>query len=441
MNPNKRNWTPYYLIAPTLIYLALFFAWPMFQALRLAVWDKESVLILKEDAALDSAVGGRLAQSDAVAILDKQAAPATSDSISTEQWFLVDASGEQGWVSESRIRIRDNPEVGTVRRKLGSGADPQTAIYEQTNDRSNVIAKLDATTEVSILETVKLEFWYKVSAEQDGRVQEGWATSRNIQVFDDGLSGRVDRGNAGEFTMRFLQRMVKDRFFLPALGTTVLLTLIIIPVQFVLAIIMALVIQARLKGTSWFLYIFSIPLGVSDLAVGILFFAIFTQNGLINSVMQGLGFIDSPTAFLTADNRHWIIVAIWLAEIWRATSLVMVIVVSGLQAISDEILEAAELFGASLWQRIRFVILPLLKPSLQVALILRTILALQVFAVVVALSGGDVVTVLANEAFRQYSDLRNSNMAAAYAGLILVISMVSSIFYLRAVRTSEEAGA
>jgi multiple sugar transport system permease protein len=109
-----------------------------------------------------------------------------------------------------------------------------------------------------------------------------------------------------------------------------------------------------------------------------------------------------------------------------------------LQAISQEVLEAAELFGATLWQRIRHIILPLLKPSLQVALILRTILALQVFAVVIALSGGDVVTVLSNETFRQYSEVRNPNVAAAYAGFILLLSMISAVIYLRLVRTQEE---
>ncbi|MBK7199669.1 MAG: sugar ABC transporter permease [Anaerolineae bacterium] len=117
----------------------------------------------------------------------------------------------------------------------------------------------------------------------------------------------------------------------------------------------------------------------------------------------------------------------------------MVIVVSGLQAISQEVLEAAEVFGAALWQRVRYVILPLLKPSLQVALILRTILALQVFAVVISLSGGEVVTVLANETYRQYYTLRNMNVAAAYAALILLISMFTAVFYLRMVRSQEEA--
>ncbi|HEY5573014.1 MAG TPA: sugar ABC transporter permease, partial [Anaerolineales bacterium] len=158
----------------------------------------------------------------------------------------------------------------------------------------------------------------------------------------------------------------------------------------------------------------------------------------LNSILHGLGLIDSPITYLSATRRHWIIIAIWLAEVWRATAIVMVIVVAGMQSISREVLEAAEVFGATLWQRIRYVILPLLRPSLQVALILRTILAFQVFAVVVVLSGGDVVTVLANETYRQYYDLRNVNVAASYASFILLLSILTAIFYLRAVRTQEE---
>jgi ABC-type sugar transport system permease subunit len=62
-----------------------------------------------------------------------------------------------------------------------------------------------------------------------------------------------------------------------------------------------------------------------------------------------------------------------------------------------------------------------------------------VFAVVIVLGGGDIVTVLANETYRQYYELRNLNVAAAYASFILVLSIISAIVYLRAVRTQEEA--
>ena len=280
--------------------------------------------------------------------------------------------------------------------------------------------------------------WFLIEGQDEGEIVTGWAPSRSLQIYSDGVSGRIDEGDTGQLTTVYIDKMLNDRFFRPALFTTFLLMVLIIPVQFILAIVMALVIQSRIRFNTLFLAIFAIPLAASDLAVGIVWYSIFTTNGYLNSILQMLGLIEAPITYLSADTRYWIIIAIWLAEVWRATAIVMVIVVSGLQAISQEVLEAAEIYGATLWQRIRYVMLPLLKPSLQVALILRTILALQVFAVVIALSGGDVVTVLANETYRQYYDLRNMNVAAAYAALILLISMISAIVYLRMVRTQEE---
>lgn len=453
MKKKKRNWAPYWLILPSLAYLALFFAYPMVRGLALSVWDDDAVLPLRAEAGLESDEAGRIHQGTQVALLEQQGNLLTDVSsnetnLLTEMWFNVtgeDVDGNiiSGWVPETRIRVREEAEdgtplMGTVRRRLGSDADPLTTLFAEPNENADEVGKVEASVEMQIEELATLEVWYLIRGEENGQTIEGWAPSRFIQVFGDEVSGRVDRGIAGEFTLGFFEKMINDRFFGPAVRTTLLLMVLIIPTQFVLAIIMALVIQARLKFNSIFLYIFTIPLGVSDLAVGILFFSIFTQNGLFNSILQGLGLIDSARPYLTADSRQWIIAAIWLAEVWRATSIVMVIVVSGLQAISDEVLEAAELFGAGLWQRLRHVILPLLKPSLQVALILRTILALQVFAVVIALSGGDVVTVLANETYRQYFEFRNANVASAYALFILAISMISAVFYLRAVRTQQE---
>jgi multiple sugar transport system permease protein len=450
----RRRWTPYLLLLPTALYLAFFFLWPMVQAMRLAVWSNNTVLALNDEPTHDSGGAGRLPRGSAITILEREGNPITPDDTPTaatltERWFFVRGEsvvGEviDGWTSDSRIRVREEaadgtPLVGTVRRVLGSGADPLTSVYSEADDDSLLVGQMEANTEVDIVEFSILEVWYQIQGMVEDETITGWTPSRYVQAFDGSDQGRVDRGNAGEFTADHIRRMVQNRFFWPALRTTILLMVIIIPIQFVLAIIMALVIQARLRGNSWLLYIFAIPLGVSDLAVGIVWFAVFTQNGFLNSILDGLGLITTARPYLTANTRGWIIFAIVLAEVWRATSIVMIIVVSGLQAISQEVLEAAEVFGASLWQRVRHVILPLLKPSLQVALILRTILALQVFAVVVALSGGDVVTVLANETYRQYVDLRNPNLAAAYAGLILALSMISSVIYLRLVRTQEEA--
>ncbi len=451
----KRQLAPYVLILPTLLYLAIFFAWPMVRAVRLAVWDEGALLTLREEASSRSASAGALRQGTQVTLLERRGIIAETKELTgrtalTETWFRVlgaDPDGVQveGWAPESRVRVRATddqgaPVEGTIRPKLGATADPLTTLYVEPNERSAVAGKLAGGAVVRFEERATLEVWFRIEGQHDEEMITGWAPSRALQVYGDGLNGRIDTGDTGQFTTAYIERMLNDRFFRPALGTTLLLMVIIIPVQFVLAIIMALVIQARLKFNTIFLAIFAIPLAASDLAVGIVWYSVFTQSGYLNSILQGLGLISSAQTYLTADTRHWIIIAIWLAEVWRATAIVMVIVVSGLQAISQEVLEAAEVFGATLWQRVRHVILPLLKPSLQVALILRTILALQVFAVVIALSGGDVVTVLANETYRQYYTLRNMNVAAAYPGFILLISMVSAVIYLRMVRTQEEAG-
>jgi len=447
---------PYLLIAPALLYLALFFAYPMYQGLVLAIYDDEANLPLLDEPRSGASEAVAIPQGTALTILDRQGRLLTDDGgdgdLLTEQWFLVTGDGVDGpvdgWVPEARIRVRDedasgNPTGGTVRPVLAENVDPLTAVRSDPDEEAATVGQLDQRTAVTIDEVAVLEVWFLVQAADDGAtgdsgVSQGWAPSRYLQIFDDGENGRVDEGTSGEITGRFIDKMLDDRFFGPALRTTLLLMVLIIPAQFVLAMAMALIIHARVRLSSGFLYVFSLPIGMSDLAVGILFFSIFTGNGLLNSILDGLGIIDGPQSFLTAQTRNWIIAAIVLAELWRATSIVMVILVSGLQAIPDETLEAAELFGASYWQRIRHIMLPLLRPSIQVALILRTILAFQVFAVVVALSGGDVVTVLANETYRQYFEFRDDNVASAYAVFILLLSIASAVFYLRSVRTQEQ---
>lgn len=451
----KYQWAPYVLILPSLIYLAVFFAWPMVRAVRLAVWDETALLTLHEEASASSSAVGTLPQGTQVALLDQQSNVATPEALAggaiTETWFRVqgedpDGNPVDGWAPESRIRVRTTgeqgqPVGGTVRPRLGATADPLTSVYAEPSDQSAVVGKLDSGAVVRIPEQAILEVWFLIEGQDGEETVTGWAPSSALQVYGDGVTGRIDEGDTGQFTTAYIESMVNDRFFKPALITTFLLMVLIIPVQFMLAIIMALVIQSQIKFNTWFLAVFAIPLAASDLAVGIVWYSIFTQSGYLNSILQMLGLIQYPQPYLTADTRYWIIIAIWLAEVWRATAIVMVIVVSGLQAISQEVLEAGEVFGAGLWQRLRHIILPLLKPSLQVALILRTILALQVFAVVIALSGGDVVTVLANETYRQYYTLRNMNVAAAYSAFILLISMFSAIVYLRMVRSNEEAAA
>jgi multiple sugar transport system permease protein len=366
--------TPYLLLLPSLLYLALFFAYPIVESFQLAFARNVSILNLRSEPNPDAAPTGALGMQVPVAVKD-------------------------------RSRLEETLPNGLKR-----------PVY-----------------------------WFLVEAnDASGKPVRGWVNQRNVFIESrtDSTEARITSGDpVREWTLEHVQRMLGDFRFGPALATTALLMVLIIPLQFVLAIIMALVLQSQIRGSSLFLYIYAIPLGISDLASGILWYAMFTQQGFINSFLVSTGLLNQPFIFIQAGNQGWMIAAIVIAEVWRATSIVMVIVVAGLQAIPRDYLEAGEVFGASLWQRLRHIILPLLKPSLQVALILRTILAFQVFAVVVALTGGDVITVLSNETFRWYDPARfnNPNVAAAYSGFIMLLSLGISMFYLRAVRSQEEA--
>ena len=249
--------------------------------------------------------------------------------------------------------------------------------------------------------------------------------------------GLAFQSEAGGYSLEPVRRMLGDGRFGDALRTTLLLVVIIVPIQFAVAMSMALVVNARLRGTDLWLYIFALPLGISELAAGIVWFSIFTEQGWLNSFLTQLGVLDRPFIFLDYQRPVLLILTIVVAEAWRATSIIMVILVAGLQGIPRDYLEAADVFGATAWQRVRHVILPLLKPSLRVALILRTILAFQVFATVIALAGS-ATNVLAGEAYRWYQNLRDARVAAAYATLILILSVVSTVLFLLLLPTEED---
>ncbi|MEX0350770.1 MAG: carbohydrate ABC transporter permease [Paracoccaceae bacterium] len=224
-----------------------------------------------------------------------------------------------------------------------------------------------------------------------------------------------------------------------SLKNTLLLAAAVVPIQLALSLLMATMVNRMQKGRDMVLYVWTIPLGISDLAAGIIWLAIFEQSGFLNSMMHGLGVIDRPVNFLSYQHPGIVFLAIALAEIWRATAIMLVILVAGIGLIPKEYYEAAEVFGASPWKRFWRITIPMLRPSLQTALILRVILAFEVFAVVAAL-GGTLFPVLMGETYAYQFDLLDGGAAAAMALIILAISIAFTLVILRALRVPKGAG-
>jgi multiple sugar transport system permease protein len=246
--------------------------------------------------------------------------------------------------------------------------------------------------------------------------------------------------SGGSWTFGHFHTIANDIDFTYAVRNTLLLTLVVVPVQVCMALGMAMMLTRVRQGRDALLYVWTVPLGISDLAAGIIWLSLLTERGYINSILMALGVIDSPQPWLSYEHPGVLFLGVVLAEIWRATAILLVIIVAGVQLIPKEYGEAAEIFGAGPWQRFFRVTVPLLKPSLQTALILRTILALEVFATV-AVIGGINMPVMLGEAFEWQFTLRDSGAASAYAVLILGLSILATVFYLIVLRTREEVRA
>ncbi|MCB1349932.1 MAG: sugar ABC transporter permease, partial [Maritimibacter sp.] len=122
----------------------------------------------------------------------------------------------------------------------------------------------------------------------------------------------------GSFSLANFQEVVGYWKFPISMKNTLLLALAVVPVQVVLALAMANMVTKMKSGRDLVLYIWTIPLGISDLAAGIIWLAIFEQSGFLNSMLHGLGMVDRPVNFLTYNNPGIVFLAIALAEIWRA---------------------------------------------------------------------------------------------------------------------------
>jgi len=210
----------------------------------------------------------------------------------------------------------------------------------------------------------------------------------------------------GVLTTKYFSKMVKHWKFDKALTNTFLVVLAIVPVQLVLSLLMASMVSTMRRGRDTILYIWTIPLGISDLAAGLIWLAIFNQTGFLNSFLHTLGFIDQPLTLLGYQNKGTIFLAVMLAEVWRATAIMLVILVAGIGLIPKDIL--------------------------------RVILAFEVFAVVAAL-GGTNLKVLMGEVYDWQFLLQDSHIAASYAMLILLISVAFTLFFMWALRTPKEA--
>ena len=201
----------------------------------------------------------------------------------------------------------------------------------------------------------------------------------------------------------FVRAFAHDPSFLRSLTNTAFFAMIVVPCQSALALALAILVNAKVKGVTVFRTMIFMPVVTSMVVVSILWSFFYEENGLFNSVLNTVTG-GAWTAIAWLNNPGTAMPAIILLSIWQAVGLHMIIWLSGLQGIDPALYEAADLDGANGWQRFRYVTWPGLHSTMVFILVTITIAALGLFVQVdVMTSGGpqDATSTLVYHAVRK----------------------------------------
>ena len=180
-----------------------------------------------------------------------------------------------------------------------------------------------------------------------------------------------------------------DKFYTAVLHTAVF-AIVVVPIQFVCGLAIALWLEKLAFGRRLLLTIIMIPTMTAPVVVGMIWrFLLMPSFGVITAYLNDLGFFLETTIFSDATTAF---VALMVIDTWEWTPFIVLILLAGLTAMPRAPMEAATLDGASNWRIIWHVKLPLLRPLIIVALLLRTIEATKVFDIVYVLTGGGPAT-------------------------------------------------
>jgi putative chitobiose transport system permease protein len=229
------------------------------------------------------------------------------------------------------------------------------------------------------------------------------------------------------------RQLVADPTFWKAL-TNSLVYLIATPTLILLSIVLAIVVNRRLRGIHVFRALYYIPAISGSIAIGISWRWLFDRNGFINGVLLWLGVLKEPVQWLS-DPSLVLPIAIMLT-IWAGVGYYSVIFLAGLQNIPEELYDAARIDGCSDLQKHWHVSLPGLRPQIVFVAIISSLAALKVFDEIYVLtnqtggildSGVTIVFYLWKEAFR----LQHAGYASAIAIVLLAITLVFSVVNVR----------
>jgi len=223
-------------------------------------------------------------------------------------------------------------------------------------------------------------------------------------------------------------RLISDERFLTSVGHTLVYTVLAVVLPLIFGTLAALIFNSRLPFRGILRGVFVMPMMATPVAVALVWTMMFhPQLGVLNYLLSLVGI--GPQAWVF--NPTTVIPSLVLVETWQWTPLVMLIVLGGLAAIPTEPYESAAIDGATIFQRFRYITLPMIAPFLMVAVIIRTIDALKSFDIIYAITQGGPGTAsetinlyLYSVAFAYYDVGYGSAIAVVFFAIVIALSLL-----------------
>jgi multiple sugar transport system permease protein len=232
-------------------------------------------------------------------------------------------------------------------------------------------------------------------------------------------------------------RLWSDRAFGTALWNTVLYTALSVPLTMVCALGLAILLNNKIFGRSFFRTAMFFPYVASLVAVAVVWNMLFHPDmGPMNMLLYSLG-VDPKNLPRWAADRHWAMITVVLFGVWKSMGYYMVIYLAGLQGINPDLYEAASIDGATGWQKFLYITVPQLGPTTFFVSVMLTIQSFKVFdQIYLVTQGGPGTSTLVlvyhiyNEAFISW-DLGYSSMVALVLFFIVLAVTVIQFRYRR----------
>ena len=246
----------------------------------------------------------------------------------------------------------------------------------------------------------------------------------------------VSFGARGEFIGfdNYKELLSSDKKFYTAVWHTCLFVVVVVPIEFCGGLAIALWINREFRGRRVILTLIMIPTVIAPIVVGLIWYLFFLPTfGLFTQGLNDLGLFRDTGVFSTPESA---LAVLMLIDIWEWTPFVMLILLAGLTAMPKAPIEAANLDGASRRQILWYVQIPLLRPLIVIALLLRSIDASKVFDTVYVLTGGgpgDSTEMVTTFAHRTSFMTWNLGYGAAICLVLVFASLVMAAIFYRVV--------